>query len=489
MKKIFLLLFLTVASYSATPNCCSTSQSYLPVGEPALQSPTNTAYVNNGDDLEARKLVYLTASPNTSYCSGQNLFIEDIRFIETATNTSYTTYTVQKWLSVASCGPKKTCPVGQTLNEDALLNPVCVCPAGQTMNANGTCVQDLPVCDSNQTLDTTVNPPVCKDNPPACSDPDMEYRYEDESCQCKNGYPPLFDFMTQTYECQKPKCSEYDGILPLYTQNASRAYCDTLKNDFLGFTSTYYATEGLSCCYSDTVKDDDDTCPTNYIVDKNGICQPIGNNEPDTNASTPPNPNNLPPTDGTPTTENPDGTHTGGTGETQEQTDQTGNCLPNYIWDNAKQKCLLFLPIDDSNYTFGNEGNITDLNGTDGNGTDALQAPEDGGAVQSYSPGEFDNIIDDKDFQAHNKKVTDKSTEVLTGFVDDYLHIKEISLPGMGGQTCACTDFELNLQMLGRTYTKTVEICSYMDYFLDALKYVLKFMVLVLLLSRLKEIF
>ncbi|WP_309498580.1 hypothetical protein [Sulfurovum sp.] len=398
-----------------------------------------------------------------------------------------------------SCSVQKRCKVK---------NAPPPCDANQTQESDGTCknnpcTDDID-CDG---IPDNADDDIDGDGIPNASDDDIDgdgipnasdnnsgdgcgigrtYNNATETCSCSNGYPETYNYSTNNWECQVPKCSPYDGILPLYVQNVSRTYCASLSNSVLGFSSSYHTTDGLSCCYSDTVKAQDDDCPTNSIRDKNGICQSIGVNEPNTdlNNSDSTNPYNPPPSDSTPTTQNPDGTYTeSGSGET---TDPTGNCLPNYIWDNQKQKCLLFLPsTNEGNFTGVLDGNGTVTDTNDTNFTN--QATSDGGQVESYKPGEFDGVIDNM-FKAGNKEQKDfieSQADTVKGLFGQYF---AVDLPLPTGGPCACEDYTMNVAIAGKSYIKKFTICEYLDVILEAFKYVLRFFVMYLIVLRIREI-
>ncbi len=98
----------------------------------------------------------------------------------------------------------------------------------QSLKTTG-CVSN-PICDSNQTLDTSVNPPICVNNPPACEDdeilfnnvctecPENSSPSQDKTfCDCSAPYVPN----AETAVCENP-CNP-DTEVP----NTSTGACDT----------------------------------------------------------------------------------------------------------------------------------------------------------------------------------------------------------------------------------------------------------------------
>ncbi len=467
MKKILLFLFMTIFSYSHDNSIPSCPLNYYRSDTPIILSSSISVYYGNYDCYIPS--VY-PPEPWNSYYSDVSLHPQYGSRIVTYNYVEFYKLTVEDYTDIPSCS----------------VAGVSGAPKKITVNQLRYTCSPNPLCDENQTLDTSVNPPVCVDNnTPTCEElPNSHYDVQQEECVCNNGYPKLYNFALSRWECQVPKCADFDGDLPLYKENVTQDYCMSLTNPILGFTSTWHSNGEISCCYADTYKSPDDECPPNYIADENGVCREIrhtpDNN--DTNSTPPsidPDTGLPPPPENPPVDDSPEnGGGSGNTGGTDS------DCIDGYVWSNELQKCVKFLPIIDSNGS-GTIDLPTDTNNTDTTDTNNTVSPD---TIKFENDVDFDESFFDNLFKSDKDKFTKTALSGLESAQGIFLSIHTITIPTVSSSSCSCNDYTIDISSPLGNFTKKIEFCQYLTQVLSGVKYVLWFLVVYILIIRIKEV-
>lgn len=304
-----------------------------------------------------------------------------------------------------------------------------------------------PICDENQTLDTSVNPHVCKNNPPPACPPgqhDDLSSSEVVHCVCDSGYP-TYDVMTSGIkECVQPTCppTSPDKSLPLKMENVDYATCAKLFSPILGFDFEFLPdpNSSLTCCWSDSAKSPDGNssegdCGLNRTLDNNGNCVDIPRIEHDCPAET--------------------------------------------YYSYSDDTCLPIYPNSDGNQSQGGSNDGVNSNGSireDGDDTyyngGGSESNESEKVLLEYNDDEATNMTD-----AFTNTLTKKFGDFLQKTGVDILKLYTISIPTM--PSCGCENITYDFNLLNAQRSGTIDICSPMSQLFSILKPVLWFFFLI----------
>jgi len=398
------------------------------------------------------------------------------------------------------------CAIGATFNGSD-----CSCPEGE-QDINGTCAvpPPEPECgqgspdidcdgvpnDSDPDIDgdgvpNDSDPDIDGDGLPNWNDPDIDgdgtangddsspggsggdsnsqcktgsvYDNQTEGCKCLNGtvYDPL-------QGCINSSCPIVLNGLDLKLQNVTQTVCYSTFPAYSGYIHDFFSDGYLSCCYAQEGLPPEEDCPTNQYRANDGMCKDIPSNSPECSENEFLEDGICKPIPC------PDGQFRNGSGVCVENPNGQ-NCLEGYTWSTYLSKCVLSIgggSGGDSNNTLPGSGG-----GDSGGGT----------GTGGYSPGDGDTIeekimleFSEADVTAINNEfssgIGEQFSDLLSRFTPDLTTLFLISIPL--SPSCGCKNPVIDFKGI----TQIIEICNPLDKFLNIMRPILWFSMLIGLL-------
>lgn len=256
-------------------------------------------------------------------------------------------------------------------------------------------------------------------------------------CICDNNLTKIINNAGDLV-CQTAQCPDvYDG-LELKLKNVTFSQCFKVFPPAFGWETKYLNPDNAGCCWSSSVKNDDNDseCPTNYIKNSVGVCQEIEHSD-------------------------------------DNMTDDTSLCLVGYEWNNLQQRCDL---ISNSDFSDSNSSSAGSYNG-DGNYA---------GSGGSSDNNETEKIVLEYDNEVVSDILDDYSTNMEKSYSDfllkhtsDFTELYKISIPAFA--SCGCENPSYDFVLFGKQKSGDIDICSPLDKILLVLNPLLWFFFLIAL--------